>query len=1043
MCAVRVECVMGNEWKRLVSPRALTGVVGALLGIGVMTSPVLAQDDAVPEESLDLSQVAAMMGGRGGGAARSNDNLRPFKDVAEGFEPVISQDGAFYSVWINRKTNQMLAELPRGYERQNHFFAMTVSGGEIFAGLQAADMYTQWKRINDRMALVLPQISVRSTGDQESKDSVEMIFTDRVLLDVPVLSIGPSGQPVIDLDDLLVGNAGSFFAGSSRGLNRSLTTIKSVKVFPENIEVEIEGPVAGGVMKSFHYSISLIRGTPGFKPREADPRVGYFTTSYRDLGKFTRDETNQRYINRWHLEKADPKLKLSPPKQPIVYYVEHTVPIRYRRWVREGIEQWNDAFRKVGIDGAIEVRFQDKSSGAHMDKDPEDVRYNFIRWISNDVATAIGPSRVNPMTGEILDADVVLTDGWIRVFTYRWDELLGDLAVEGMSPQTLAWLERNPRWDPRLRLASPERRDQILIERQARGVTRYGGHALDTADPTLLGDNEFDGLLRTSQVSGMCRAASGKALDLAMMRMYLAAFDTAAAIEETVAARDEDKPKLDPETIEMIRKQLEENPALRAMVPADVLAMLEEPAAEEQAEEPKEEPKGEEKPKAPKQDPGELIDGVPEWFVGPMLAELVAHEVGHTLGLRHNFKGSSAYDLETINSDEFKGKKPWSTSVMDYNGINIRMPGYGAEQGDFSVIDIGPYDYWAIEFGYGNDPKKTLERVAEPELQYGTDEDTWGPDPTARRYDLGKDPLVWAENQMAFVRHLRERLLTDFVEDGDSWAKARRGYRITLGTQTQMLSMAANWVGSAYVYRDKKGDPNGRVPIDPVTADQQRKALSFVIENSFKDEAFGITPELLRHTTVDKWFDDAGYMDALADATIPIHDQVMGIQASAMSMILNPGTLQRVYDLELYSPADQDVLTLAEVMNTIRDAVWSELDTEASQKFTDRKPMISSLRRNLQREHVERLIDLSMNPSGFSAVDMPVRTLAVAQLRDLHGRIEKRMGNAGQLDSYTSAHLGEIAVRIEKALDAAYIYNTDDIGGGGFPMFLFGRDAED
>lgn len=1034
---------MGNEWKRLVSPRALTGVVGALLGIGVMTSPVLAQDDAVPEESLDLSQVAAMMGGRGGGAARSNDNLRPFKDVAEGFEPVISQDGAFYSVWINRKTNQMLAELPRGYERQNHFFAMTVSGGEIFAGLQAADMYTQWKRINDRMALVLPQISVRSTGDQESKDSVEMIFTDRVLLDVPVLSIGPSGQPVIDLDDLLVGNAGSFFAGSSRGLNRSLTTIKSVKVFPENIEVEIEGPVAGGVMKSFHYSISLIRGTPGFKPREADPRVGYFTTSYRDLGKFTRDETNQRYINRWHLEKADPKLKLSPPKQPIVYYVEHTVPIRYRRWVREGIEQWNDAFRKVGIDGAIEVRFQDKSSGAHMDKDPEDVRYNFIRWISNDVATAIGPSRVNPMTGEILDADVVLTDGWIRVFTYRWDELLGDLAVEGMSPQTLAWLERNPRWDPRLRLASPERRDQILIERQARGVTRYGGHALDTADPTLLGDNEFDGLLRTSQVSGMCRAASGKALDLAMMRMYLAAFDTAAAIEETVAARDEDKPKLDPETIEMIRKQLEENPALRAMVPADVLAMLEEPAAEEQAEEPKEEPKGEEKPKAPKQDPGELIDGVPEWFVGPMLAELVAHEVGHTLGLRHNFKGSSAYDLETINSDEFKGKKPWSTSVMDYNGINIRMPGYGAEQGDFSVIDIGPYDYWAIEFGYGNDPKKTLERVAEPELQYGTDEDTWGPDPTARRYDLGKDPLVWAENQMAFVRHLRERLLTDFVEDGDSWAKARRGYRITLGTQTQMLSMAANWVGSAYVYRDKKGDPNGRVPIDPVTADQQRKALSFVIENSFKDEAFGITPELLRHTTVDKWFDDAGYMDALADATIPIHDQVMGIQASAMSMILNPGTLQRVYDLELYSPADQDVLTLAEVMNTIRDAVWSELDTEASQKFTDRKPMISSLRRNLQREHVERLIDLSMNPSGFSAVDMPVRTLAVAQLRDLHGRIEKRMGNAGQLDSYTSAHLGEIAVRIEKALDAAYIYNTDDIGGGGFPMFLFGRDAED
>ncbi|MFG0306682.1 MAG: zinc-dependent metalloprotease [Phycisphaerales bacterium JB040] len=1024
-------------------------------------------------ESIDLAQLQAMAQARASSSARKDDKPA-WKDVSEGFTKVIStaDGGSLYNVFLNKEKNQLLAELPRGWERQKHFFAMTVSSGEEFAGLQAGDLYVQWQKINDRLALVLPQVNVRSLGEEGSRDSVERLFTDRVLLSVPIVTNGPSGQPVIDLDDLLVGNAGRFFGGSAAGLNSGLTTVEKVKAFPENIEVTLKGPVANGTFKSFHYSISRIQGTPGFQPRKADERVGFFTTSFQDYGTYDRNELNVRYANRWHLEKADPKLKMSPPKEPIIYYVEHTVPVRYRRWVKEGIEYWNKAFENIGIIGAIEVRYQDKASGAHMEKDPEDVRYNFIRWLHNNVSTAIGPSRVNPETGEILDADVVLTDGWIRVFTYRWSELLPDLAMEGMSPETMAWLEANPEWDPRVRLAEPAERSNILAERRARGVSRYGGHpAAVSSDSPLVGHSEFDGLHRTSQSAGLCHAASGKALALAQMQMYLSALPAITAAQcvcdhgteaglTAVARGPDDQPELDEDTIERLRKQIEANPALAEMIPESYKAAL----GLTQPEQPEEAEDGaEEKPEAcaacgedgctcaegectcAKKDQGQLLDGNPEWFVGPMLAELVAHEVGHTIGLRHNFKGSSTYEFSEINSEEFRGSKPWSNSVMDYNGINIRMPGFADAQGDYSVIDIGPYDMWAIEYGYGfGDPAEVAKRAAEPELQYATDEDTWGPDPYARRYDLAKDTITYARNQMALAQTLRESILENFVEEGESWSNARRGYQTTLSTQLSSLSMMANWVGTAHVYRDKKGDPNGRAPIEVVDAAKQREALNFVIENSFNDEAYGLTPDLLQYLTVDKWWDTGGMSSIMTDPTYQIHDTILGVQASAMTMLLNPTTLQRVYDLERFVQEGDDALTLPEVMGTISDAAWSELDGSHDGSFTARKPMVSSLRRNLQREHVSRLIDLSMDQGGYSSAGKAVKTLATQQLRDLHARIESVLSNGaqGKADPYTRAHFNEIALRIEKALDAQFIYNTDDISAGGGGVIFLGQTAQ-
>lgn len=943
----------------------------------------------------------------------------PFEQVSKGYTKVISttdEQPSLYTLYKREKDGQMLAELPRDFTHQKYFIALTIASGELFAGLQFNDLYVYWRQYDRKLALCTPNIEIRSTGDQESKDSIKRIFTDRVLVEVPIVTMGPNGGPVVDLDELFVARAPVFFQGEAAGINPSLSKIVKAKAFPKNIEVGFEAPVGGGrssmfgmmggggggsgQLRTFHYSVSVITEDPTYKPRVADTRIGYFTTSYSDLGKYTEPDTWVRYINRWHLEKADPSLKLSPPKEPIVFYIEHTTPIRYRRWVRQGIEYWNKAFENVGISQAIEVRYQDARTREHMDKDPEDVRYNFVRWLNNDVGTAIGPSRVNPMTGQILDADIILTDGWIRAYWRDFNYILPQMATEGFTPETLAWLDKRPGWDPRLRLLDPSVTQEMLRQRQTRMAQPFGGHPMANLHSAALGDDEFDGLVgRQRQMNGYCAAATMRAFDVATFRMM-----SEMVMDEE--KKDEEKKKDD-----------------------------------DKKDEKKDEAKKDDEKKKDSKPKVELIDGMPESFVGPLLADLVAHEVGHTLGLRHNFKSSSIYTFDKINSEEIKGKKPFAGSVMDYLPVNIN-PETGKIQGDYAMIDIGPYDMWAIEYGYTSteDLKKILERVAEPELRFGTDEDTGGPDPLARRYDFAADPISYAKSQYQLAKHHRDRIIDKFVKDGESWSKARRGYEITLAIQVRSLSMMAGWVGGSFIYRDKKGDKNAHLPVEVVPVEQQREALEWIISHTFPEEIYGLTPDIINHMTVDKWLDPGGFSQAFSEPTWPVHDKILGVQSSVLTMLMNPSTLRRVYDNEFRVASDKDAVTLAELLDKISNSIWSEVDKKGGE-YTDRKPMISSVRRNLQQEHLDRLIDLAMPQGLGSAVaSRAISNLAMLKIRDLKDRLTSLLNDSGtKLDPYTKAHLQDALAKVTKLLDSQIIFNAKDIGGGGSPfMILFG-----
>ncbi len=204
--------------------------------------------------------------------------------------------------------------------------------------------------------------------------------------------------------------------------SESKSTWAEVEGFPKNVELQVAAtyasngkesiesvPDARGVTVNVHYSISELPVT-SYKPRLADDRVGYFVVAKKDFSKKDLDDRFVRYITRWNLEKADPSAEVSTPKQPIIFWLEKTIPFKYRKPIRDGILEWNKAFEKAGFYDAIEVRQQPDDATW----DPGDVNYNTFQWITAGVAYAMGPSRVNPSTGQILDADIIFDADFLQ-----------------------------------------------------------------------------------------------------------------------------------------------------------------------------------------------------------------------------------------------------------------------------------------------------------------------------------------------------------------------------------------------------------------------------------------------------------------------------------------------------------------------------------------------------------------------------------------------------------------------------------------------------
>jgi hypothetical protein len=222
-------------------------------------------------------------------------------------------------------------------------------------------------------------------------------------------------------------------------------------------------------------------------------------------------------------------------------------------------------------------------------------------------------------------------------------------------------------------------------------------------------------------------------------------------------------------------------------------------------------------------------------------------------------------------------------------------------------------------------------------------------------------------------------------------------------------------VGGLYVNRHHKGDPNAQVPFVVVEPAKQREALALMEEQVFSDKPFQFPPDFYNKLASTRW--DHWGSPAPLRSEYAVHDVIAQWQNRILSQLLSSLTLDRLHDSELKVAADQDALTTPELFERLSKAIFAEVDKMPAGDFTNRKPYISSLRRNLQRSYVQRL---SMVAMSSSEAPPDTQTVAAAELASLEGRITGVLKTDPKIDSYSKAHLSETASKIRKVLDARY-----------------------
>lgn len=385
------------------------------------------------------------------------------------------------------------------------------------------------------------------------------------------------------------------------------------------------------------------------------------------------------------------------------------------------------------------------------------------------------------------------------------------------------------------------------------------------------------------------------------------------------------------------------------------------------------------------------------------LYELALHEVGHTLGLMHNMKATQAVPYEDIHSAERKARGWLTGSVMDYTTININPD--RSKQGLYYSVTPGPYDDWAIEFGYRSSlenseaesgrVKSLLARSTEAELAFGNDADDMrspegGIDPRVMVDDLTDNAIQYGIDRMEFVDARLVDLKTKFEKEGDTWDSLRTAYFILTGQKSSQARVIANYIGGVYLERAEIGQPGSKAPYTPVAEKDQRRAMAALGEYVFAPDAWSVPEELIQHLQRKRrGFEHWGQEDPR------MHGRVLRMQAQILETLLHANTTQRMLDSSLYG----NDYPPAEVLQDLTDAVFR----------ADLRTSVNTYRQNLQIYYTNLLVHIASGDSGRA---YPIQSAVLHQLK----RIDRMERQAKSRDVATAAHRGHVRHVIETAL---------------------------
>jgi hypothetical protein len=865
-------------------------------------------------------------------AAGQDTPWKAYLDVVQGAE---AASGVF-SVY-SKRDQVLLGLTPEQFDR-DYLLVTQLSQGIGDLGLDGGSSLRsdliRFHRQGDRVELWAVNPRFAAAQGTPMARTVDYSFGHSVAYAFPIATVRDPGerQVLFDLTPFLLSDwadVGATLqnAAARRKITAAITlddkrsSLQELRLFPSNLEAEVrltfQSPRSLGletvsdsrsVPVGVHYSLLELPATP-MRPRYADERVGYFVSAFKDFSRDTAESFFVRYVNRWRLEKQMPGT-VSEPVRPITYYIDQTVPLEWRPYVRAGILEWNHAFEDAGYRNAIQVLDAPDDSVYSA----ADARYSTVRWTAtNRSVYAVGPTNVDPRTGEILNADILISAAWIQ--TWRGE--------------------------------SHEYTPAVASEESAAG------------DPALL-----------------CRFAEGLDRQGTVARALLAA---------------------------------------RRVVSAGGAA--------------------------------------PREYIGQALKALVMHEVGHTLGLRHNFRGSAGITAEQLADRDYTERHGHGVSVMDYAPPALSLD--PRRQGHFYSPTIGSYDRWAITYGYAdagsastgrvakgatqdaagwtpevevNALRSIASRAAEPGHLYATDEDAGfgaaGLDPTVSRYDMTDDPLGWARGRVAIIDELFDSLEIRVVPPGEGYGRLRAAFADLLSDRWYALRVSTKYLGGATTARDHRGDPDARPAFTTVPASRQREALTFVAEAGFGEQAWRFRPELLSQLAPDRWR-HWGATGATERADFPLHELALTQQRSLLAQLLDPVVLSRIRDAELRALPGEPTLTIPEVFETLTQSVWAELGIRAGSKQGHGRN-IRSVRRDVQRLHLNAMIAMVVAPPAGMPED--ARSLARATLTGLDNRLAHALEEDGsQLDAYTRAHLADSRERIARALEAQMIQATTSL----------------